>query len=89
MHHTCVFSIDFCMLLTCNFTQYQNNMSMHENNNMSKFSKCELCHKYKQQAQDIAQHKPYLKALYNTYTLPLMNSIIYEQFQHGNTKNEA
>ena len=91
MHHTCVFSIDYCMLFMCNLTQYlyQNNMSMHENNNMSKFSKCELCHKYKQQPQDIAQHKHYVLKSFVQHISACINGLnIYEQFQHGNTKNE-
>ena len=84
---TYMFSIDFCMLLVCNSTHDQHDMPMHENN-MGKFSKCEPCHKHKQQPQDVARHKPYLKALYNTYTLLLMDwMIIYGQFQHGNTKH--
>ena len=76
------------MLLMCNFTHHQNDIPMHENN-MSKFSKCQPCHKHKQQPQDVAQHKPYLNALYNTYMLILMDSMIIGQFQYGNSKHGA
>ena len=46
--------------------------------NASKFSKCELRYSLqnKQEPQDIAMHKAYLKALYNAYALLLMDSII-------------
>ena len=52
-------------------------MPMHKNN-ASKFSKCEPRHKHKQEAQDVAEHKPYLKGLYNVYTLLLMDSMILQ-----------
>ena len=39
-------------------------MTMDENNT-NKISKCEPSHKYKQQPQYVARHKPYLKVLYN------------------------
>ena len=64
-------------------------MPMHKNS-MSKNSKWELCYKYKQQAQDIAQHKSYLKVLYNVYALLLMDLIIRDgQSLHGDTKHGA
>ena len=43
----------------CYFTCDQNDMQMHKNN-VSKLSKCEPCHKHKQECQNIDQHKPYL-----------------------------
>ena len=39
-------------------------------------SKCQPCHKHKQESQDVAQHKPYLIVLYNAYALLLMDSMI-------------
>ena len=39
----------------------------------SKFSKSEPPHERTQESQDVAQHKPYLKALYNAYTLLIMD----------------
>ena len=57
------------------FTHNQNDTQMHKNN-VSKFSKCEPCHKHKQEHQDIDQHKPYLKVLYNAYMLLLMKWLI-------------
>ena len=59
-------------LLACYFTCDLNDMPMHENN-MSKLSKCEPHHKHKQEPKDTAQHKPYLKVLYNIYVLLLMD----------------
>ena len=50
---------------------------MHKNN-ASKFSKSEPCDKHKQEPQDIAGYKPYLKVLYNAYMLLLMDSTILQ-----------
>ena len=62
-----------CELFACHFRRDRNNTPMHENN-MGKFSKCEPHHKHKQEPQDVAQHKPYLKVLYNMYALLLMDN---------------
>ena len=48
---------------------------MHEKNT-SKFSKCEPCHKHKQEPQVAARHKPYLKDMYKAYTFLLMDLMI-------------
>ena len=40
-----------------------------DENNTNKFSKREPSHKYEQEPQDVARHKPYLKILYNACTL--------------------
>ena len=53
----------------------QNGMPMHKNNT-SEFCKCEPHHKHKQESQEVTQHKPYLKVLYNAYALLLMDLII-------------
>ena len=45
-------------------------------NNMRIFSKWELHHKHKQQPQDTATHKPYLKVLYNNYAYLLMDNSV-------------
>ena len=44
----------------------------------NKFSIRELCHKHKEEPQDFAQHKPYLKILYNAYVFLLKDSIIFQ-----------
>ena len=62
-------------LLASHFTQDQNDKPVHENNER-KFSKCEPHHKQKQKPQDVTRHKPYLRVLYNTYTLQLKDTII-------------
>ena len=40
------------------FTRDQNDTPMHENN-VNKSSKCELCHKDKEEPQYVVQHKLY------------------------------
>ena len=57
-----------CKLLTCQIAH-----QTHKNNTRI-FSKCELHHKHKQEPQDIAHHKPYLKVLYNKYAYLLMDN---------------
>ena len=44
----------------------------------SKFSKSEPPHKHTQEPQDVAQHKLYLKALYNAYTLLIIDLMIIQ-----------
>ena len=48
---------------------------MHDNNT-SKFIKYEPHHEHKQKPLDIAWHKPYLKVLYNTCMLLLMDNLM-------------
>ena len=71
-----MFSICFshvtCEWLVYHFTCNQNDTPMHENN-AGKFSKCEPYHKHKQEPEDVAQHKPYLKVSYSAYALLLMD----------------
>ena len=55
----------------------RNDMPVDENNT-SKFSKSEFCHKYKEKPYDITWPKPYLKVLYNVYTLLFMESMILQ-----------
>ena len=56
-------------------TQYWNEMLMHEKI-MNKFSKSEPRHKHKQDPQNAARHKPYLKVLYNVYVVLLMDNLV-------------
>ena len=50
-------------------------MALHKNN-ASKFSKYKTSHKHKQEPRDVAQHKPYLKVLYNMYVLLVMDNFM-------------
>ena len=43
---------------------------------MSKFSKSEPRHKHKQDPQNAARHKFYLKVLYNVYVVLLMDNLV-------------
>ena len=81
MHHMCVFSTDFCMLLmSCSRVilhvikmTYQSTRIMQVNLVNGSVTVNIHC---KQEPQDVALHKPYLKVLYNMYALLLMDLMI-------------
>ena len=58
----------------CHFTCNQNDMPMHENSASNLVNLCEPCHEHKQEPRAVAQHKPYLKVLYNVYIILLMDN---------------
>ena len=70
----------WCLLATHELFTYhlihdRNDMALHKNNAI-KFSKYKTSHKHKQEPWDVAQHKPYLKVLYNMYVLLVMDNLM-------------
>ena len=95
MHHTCVFSTDFCMLLMiCSRVilhvikmTYQCTRIMQVN--LVNESVIVNIH-CKQEPQNVALPKPYLKVLYHNQLCAFINGLddnFDGQFQHGNAKH--
>ena len=70
-----IFACDLQVACVSFHTRYKWHASAQDNG--SKFSKPESCHKHKQDLQNVAGYKPYLKVAYNACTLLLMYSMMY------------
>ena len=78
MQHTCMFTLIFACYsrVACMSFHMQSKWHTMHKNNVCKFNKCEPHHKHKQEPQNIAQYKPYLKVVYNAFMLLLMDLMI-------------
>ena len=72
---TCIILACFPLIVAWKLLMCQMAHQAHKNSTRI-FSKYELHHKHKQEPQDTAHHKPYLKVLYNNYAYLLMDNSV-------------